>query len=772
MDQPRVAVVREDDRLVAGEERVVLEVRHPVRVVVRRQQPRHLDDVHHPHRQIGQLAAQQIGGGQRLLGGDVAGAGQHHVRVAAAVLRARPVPGPGAAGAVGAGLVEGEPVEARLLAGDDHIDVVAAAQYVIGHREQGVGVRREIDPDDLGALVEDLVDEAGVLVREAVVVLPPDVRGQQVVEGGDGAPPGQPARGPQPLDVLVDHRVDDMGERLVAGEEAVPPGEQIALQPALAQVLGQHLHHPAVPRQMLVGLPCRRLPRLAGGAVDRVQPVGGGLVRADEPEVAAPGGRRHDIGEQPAEHPGRLVQRGPGFGDVHRVPLQRRQRQRAQQQPAVGVRRGAQPVPSLGHARQHLRTRPARLVEQLLRPVRAQPPLQLVPVVGVIPYAAERHLMGAPGALHRLPVDLVRARPALGRPQHDHRPAGTVGRPLLARPALDRRDPVQRAVHGGGHRLVHRGRVVAGDMDRIVAVAAQQGVQFVLRDAGEHRGIGDLVAVEMQDRQHGAVVHRVEELRGVPGRGERPGLRLPVADHAGDQQPRVVERRTVGMREGVAQLAALMDGARRLRRDMAGHPARERELPEQQLHPRPVPAHVRIGLRVRAVQPGVGQDGRPAVPRPPHAQRVQTPGRDHPLEMRVHQVQPRCGAPVPQQPRLDVLGAQRLLQQRVGHQVDLPGGEVVGGPPVRVQRGELRRAEMVRARRRRGARRSRVVPWHLLALLGPVRRVVAGSAASGTSDRPCPAALARAGSRCSAIPFPARPSGGRPGRPRDSAPPR
>jgi hypothetical protein len=47
-------------------------------------------------------------------------------------------------------------------------------------------VGREVDADDLGLLVDDVVDEARVLVGEAVVVLPPDVRAEQVVEGGDG----------------------------------------------------------------------------------------------------------------------------------------------------------------------------------------------------------------------------------------------------------------------------------------------------------------------------------------------------------------------------------------------------------------------------------------------------------------------------------------------------------------------------------------------------------------------------------------------------------
>ena len=69
---------------------------------------------------------------------------------------------------------------------------------------------------------------------------------QQVVERGDRPPPGDVVAHLQPLGVLVEHRVDDVDERLVAGEEAVPAGQQIALQPALALVLAEHLHDAAV----------------------------------------------------------------------------------------------------------------------------------------------------------------------------------------------------------------------------------------------------------------------------------------------------------------------------------------------------------------------------------------------------------------------------------------------------------------------------------------------------------------------------------------------
>ena len=84
------------------------------------------------------------------------------------------------------GLVHREVVERGLLAGHDHVDVMAAAQAVVGDGEQAVGVGRQVDADDLGLLVHHVVDEARILVRETVVVLAPDMRGEQVVQGGMG----------------------------------------------------------------------------------------------------------------------------------------------------------------------------------------------------------------------------------------------------------------------------------------------------------------------------------------------------------------------------------------------------------------------------------------------------------------------------------------------------------------------------------------------------------------------------------------------------------
>ena len=78
-----------------------------------------------------------------------------------------------------------------------------------------------------------------------------------------------------------------------------------------------------------------------------------------------------------------------------------------------------------------------------------------------------------------------------------------------------------------------------------------------------------------------------------------------------------------------------------------------------------------------------------AVPGPGNINDVGVVLANQPVEMRVDEILSRRSPPMPEQARLDVLGAQRLAQQRIRHQVDLPDGQVVGGAPVRVDKRKL-----------------------------------------------------------------------------------
>ncbi|CAM5598831.1 hypothetical protein SCYAM73S_07695 [Streptomyces cyaneofuscatus] len=254
------------------------------------------------------------------------------------------------------------------------------------------------------------------------MVLAPGARSARLLElpamGGAGAP-GQPA-GEDPPPPLVAAAVEvDGGRRAhVAGQ--VPGRPRWRWPPAPWRRCWSTSITPTVVGEVCVGGQGSGLPRLAGGVVEGVEPVGGGLVGAETArEVPAPGGRGHDALQEAAEHLGRFVEGGAGPVDGHGVVREIGQREVAQEPPAVGVRGGAEAGLALGHTGEDLRGGAAFAVEQFLRPVGAQPGFQLPQVLRVVADAGERDLVGAPGVLDGEAVDLVRDRSS---------PSGCAGR--------------------------------------------------------------------------------------------------------------------------------------------------------------------------------------------------------------------------------------------------------------------------------------------------------------------------------------------------------
>ena len=320
----------------------------------------------------------------------------------------------------------------------------------------------------------------------------------------------------------------------------------------------------------------------------------------------------------------------------------------------------------------------AVLVEQLLGTVAMHPVFKLAQAFGMVGQVVERDLVGAPGAFDGLVVDGLGAGPPFRRAQDQHGPgwAGAAGR------CLDGGDAVERVVERRRHGGVHGAGLVARDDDGVPAVATEQGKQLVLRDAGEDSGAGDLVAVEVQDRQHGAVTAGLEELGAVPARGGRAGFGLAVADDAGGDQAGVVEGGAGGMEQGIAEFAALVDAARHVGGIVAGDAAGKAELAEQAAHAVPVAGDARDEFGVAAFEPGAGDHAWAAVAGAADVDHVEVAGADDAVEVGVDEVQPGRGAPMAEQARLDLIKGQRRCEQGVvAHEVDLAHGEVVGRAP-------------------------------------------------------------------------------------------
>ena len=317
-------------------------------------------------------------------------------------------------------------------------------------------------------------------------------------------------------------------------------------------------------------------------------------------------------------------------------------------------------------------------------------------MLGVLPDVRQRDLVRPERALDRLAVHDLRARPALRRAEHDRRPARPPRGPAVApRLLLNRAGLGVACLERRREARVHVHRLVAFDETRLVTVPSEQARDLVVAAPAEHRGAGDLVAVEVQDGQDRAVPRRIQEMDPLPGPLERPRLRLAVADHGGDEQIRVVERCPECVDEHVAQLAAFVDRARRRHAHVARHAPRRRELPKESPQAVGVLRDARVDLRIRPFQVHVGQDRGPAVAGAGEVDHIGVGLSDQPIQVEVDEAEPGRRAPVPEQARLDVLGPERLAQERIVLKVDLADRQVVRGAPVGVEVLEVHHAPVV-----------------------------------------------------------------------------
>ena len=470
----------------------------------------------------------------------------------------------------------------------------------------------------------------------------------------------------------------------------MPPGQEVTFEPALTQVLAEHFHHSTIRRDVIVDFDGSAEKAAVLDVEYAVQSVRIGLVRAEHAEVRLLGIARKDVPQQGSKGTRRFVALDGGSWDVERIAAESRQVKFYQELAAVGVRIGAHSRVAPRCQCSELRDELPVWVKQFLRLIRAHPRLERLQVVLVRADFAERHLMGAPRAFDGHAVDLLGPRPSLRRRKDDHRPA-RAGAPFAvgARCALGLADLRQCVVEGRGDVFVHDGRVVALDDDRRPAVAAEQLEELLTTDARRDRGVGDLPPVELEDGQHGTVARWVQELVRVPAGGQRPGLGLAVAHDACHHQIGVVEGGAEGMGKRIAQFAALVDGAWRLWRGVARDAAGEGELPEQSGHAPQVLRHARVDVAVGPLQPGAGHHAGPTVAGAGDEDHVEVVAPDQSREVGIEQVEARRGAPMPEEPGLDVLGRQRLGEQRVVEQIDLPDREVVRRPPPGVDLGEL-----------------------------------------------------------------------------------
>ena len=157
-------------------------------------------------------------------------------------------------------------------------------------------------------------------------------------------------------------------------------------------------------------------------------------------------------------------------------------------------------------------------IKQFLRTIAFQPGLQKRDMRGLT-HIRHRHLMGAECTGAGFAIDLWRSRPALGRPQDDHGPTLSPLEPVGAGVMLNLTNAGNRSIQRFRHLLVHRYRILSFHEPGCIAVTDEQRFKLVMRDPRQHGWTSDLVSVQVQDRQHGPIVHGIEKLVGVPAGG-------------------------------------------------------------------------------------------------------------------------------------------------------------------------------------------------------------------------------------------------------------
>src|SRR5258706_12871182 len=131
-------------------------------------------------------------------------------------------------------------------------------------------------------------------------------------------------------------------------------------------------------------------------------------------------------------------------------------------------------------------------------------------------HVAHRHLMRSKRSLGPFAVDKFRTGPTFRRAQNYHRPKYSLLETIFSRATLDPLDFDNCFIECRGHQLMHLLRIVAFNEIRRVAVAAEKRFELVTGNSRQDRGTGNLVAIQVQDRQYRAVTHWVEKLVRVP----------------------------------------------------------------------------------------------------------------------------------------------------------------------------------------------------------------------------------------------------------------
>src|SRR6516225_5691077 len=119
------------------------------------------------------------------------------------------------------------------------------------------------------------------------------------------------------------------------------------------------------------------------------------------------------------------------------------------------------------------------------------------------------NLMSAPKSLNFLSIYFLRSGPSFWAAQNDKGPtrygSSRIVVAAFSCPSLNDANFIECLFENLSHAPVHQVGIRSGGEQRFVTVSAKQLNNVLIRQSAEDSRIGNLVAVEMEDRQHRAV---------------------------------------------------------------------------------------------------------------------------------------------------------------------------------------------------------------------------------------------------------------------------
>src|SRR5437660_1543538 len=143
----------------------------------------------------------------------------------------------------------------------------------------------------------------------------------------------------------------------------------------------------------------------------------------------------------------------------------------------------------------------------------------------------------------------------------------------------------------------------------------------------------------MKDGQNRAIALRIEKLIAMPSSRQCAGLSLAISNYAGNDQIGVIEGSPERMRQRVSEFSALMDGTRRLRRNVAGDAARKTKLLKQPFHPFVVLRNVRKHFAIGALHISVSDQRRTAMSWTGNVDHIQVMIVDDPVQVNINKIE-------------------------------------------------------------------------------------------------------------------------------------